>query len=80
MKELEIEMIEDKSSKLLGDLNMENGLEIERIRKIEKNTSEIKNTKNQKQFMQLYNLLFQKKVYITFLDIKNIVITIRLKS
>ena len=48
MKELEIEMIEDKSSKLLGDLNMENGLEIERIKKIEKNTWETKNTKNKK--------------------------------
>ena len=31
-------MKEDKSSKLLGDLNMENGFEIERIKKIEKST------------------------------------------
>ena len=35
MKELEIVMIEDKSSKLLRDLNIEKEVEIERIRKIE---------------------------------------------
>ena len=35
MKELRIEMKEDKSSKLLRDLNMEKGIEIEQIKEIE---------------------------------------------
>ena len=35
MKELKIEMIKDKGSKLLGDLNMEKGVEIEEIKEIE---------------------------------------------
>ena len=35
MKQLKIEMIEDKSSKLLGDLNMEKRIEIEEIKEIE---------------------------------------------
>ena len=35
MRELKIEMIEDKSFKLLGDLNMEKGIEIEEMKEIE---------------------------------------------
>ena len=35
MKELKIEMIKHKSSKLLDDLNMEKGIEIEEIKEIE---------------------------------------------
>ena len=34
MEGLKIEAIEDKSFKLLGDLNMENGIEIERMKEI----------------------------------------------
>ena len=36
MKELKTEMIEDKSSKLLGDLNIEKRIEKEEIKKKEK--------------------------------------------
>ena len=35
MKELKIEMIEHKSSRLLEDLNMEKGIEIQEIKEIE---------------------------------------------
>ena len=39
---LKIETIEYKSSKLLGDLNMEKGIEIEEIKEIEINLEKLK--------------------------------------
>ena len=46
MEELKIEMIEDKSSKFLGDLNMEKRIEIEEIQAIEIKQEKLKITKN----------------------------------
>ena len=45
MEELKIEMIEDKSSKFLGDLNMEKRIEIEEIQAIEIKQEKLKITK-----------------------------------
>ena len=66
MEELKIKMIEDKSSKLFGDLNMEKGFEIETIKKIEIKIEKLKFPKTI--LMQLQNQLFKKKnnISITF--------------
>ena len=45
MEELKIEMIEDKSSKFLGDLNMEKRIEIEEIQAIGIKQEKLKITK-----------------------------------
>ena len=45
MEVLKIEMIEDKSSKFLGDLNMEKRIEIEEIQAIEIKQEKLKITK-----------------------------------
>ena len=45
MEELKIEMIEDKSSKFLGDLNTEKRIEIEEIQAIEIKQEKLKITK-----------------------------------
>ena len=45
MEELKIEMIEDKSSKFLGDLNMEKRIEMEEIQAIEIKQEKLKITK-----------------------------------
>ena len=45
MEELKIEMIEDKSCKFLGDLNMEKRIEIEEIQAIEIKQEKLKITK-----------------------------------
>ena len=61
MEGLGIETIEDK---LLTDLNMEKGFEIDEIKKIEIKLEELKLPK--KQLILLENQLFQRNICITF--------------
>ena len=60
---LKIETIEYKSSKLLGDLNMEKGIEIEEIKEIEINLEKLKIPKT------IFNAIRKLNICITFLDI-----------
>ena len=56
MEELKIEMIEDKSSKFLGDLNMEKRIEIEEIQAIEIKQEKLKITKKNSTIRKLITL------------------------
>ena len=57
---LKIETIEYKSSKLLGDLNMEKGIEIEEIKEIEINLEKLKIPKT------IVNAIRKRNICITF--------------
>ena len=57
---LKIETIEYKSSKLLGDLNMEKGIEIEEIKEIEINLEKLKIPKT------IVNAIRKLNICITF--------------
>ena len=64
IKRLKIETIKLESSKLLTDLNMEKGVEIEEIKEIE---TTLRKLKYQKQWLiQLKNKLFLWSICITF--------------
>ena len=60
MEGLKIETIEYKSSKLLGDLNMEKGIEIEEIKEIEINLEKLKIPKT------IVNAIRKLNICITF--------------
>ena len=64
MKELEIVMIEDKSSKLLRNLNIEKEFEIERIKKIEIKLEKLKIPKTIVD--AITESVISKNIYITF--------------
>ena len=61
MEELEIDMIENKISKLLGDWNMENEFKIDKENR--KKTRETKNTKNNSWCN--YTISYFKKIFIS---------------
>ena len=78
MEELKIKKLEDKSSKLLGDLNMEKGFEIDRIKKIE---IKLKKLKIPKTIVDtITESIISKKYMYHILRFKNIAVIGKLKS
>ena len=67
MEELKIKKLEDKSSKLLGDLNMEKGFEIDRIKKIEIKLEKLKIPKTIAD--AITESIISKKIFVSYFKI-----------
>ena len=78
MEELRTEAIEHKSGKLLGNLSMEKGIEIERIKKIELRLEKL--TVPKAIVNAVRKLVISEKYLYHILRHKNIVLNRRLKS